>query len=299
MQEFIIKFLYFVIPLVASVLITSYTKKFLDRRQRLIAYYRHTTVGKVINRGADLNIWYHPSIGLEDEKPPNQNFHIVYVTDSMDAKKQWYFIGKNAAQEEVRGYINDLTDKYSLLTRVTDFLREKTYSNINNDSDRLLLRDKLLSSFGIPLSTQNIIRVFTHSLTIKNSSNYIAHNVRIGHLVPQPINNIADCISVYPPENYQIREIDEYQEIVFSSLAPKTEITITYTYLPPVTRDSFYTYVKSDEGYAKIVDVILNKQYPKLVYAVIWIFLVIGVASTIYAGIKFLELFIRISNVCQ
>lgn len=298
MLDLLIKFLYFAIPLLVSTTITFYIKKFFDRKQPLLAYYGHTAVGKITNRGIDIKIFYCLSTFLGNTKSTNQNFHLIYVTDSTDEKKQWYLTGRTAAQADVMGYLDDLTDKYSLLTWVADFLRKKTFSSISED-DRLLLRDKVLSAFKIPLEITQKTIVFTHSLIVKNSGDRIINNIRIGHFVPQPINTISDCISVYPPEDYQIRKIDDvYEEIIFKSLAPKTEVTITYTYLPPITRDSFNTYVKSDEGYAKFVNIILNKQYPKWINYIVLVFLIIGLASTIYLGIKILGLFACISHMC-
>ena len=68
------------------------------------------------------------------------------------------------------------------------------------------------------------------------------------------------------------------QEILFPSLVPNEQITVSYLYLPPVTWDQINLGVKSDEGFAKVIRVIPMRLYPKWLNKLAAVFLLAGEA---------------------
>jgi len=119
--------------------------------------------------------------------------------------------------------------------------------------------------------------VFTHSLVIKNDGRKVANNVRIGHFY-LPIN-----FNIYPPTDYKINEIpDTGPEITIPKVLPKEQITFSYLYYSPLSTHPINSYLKSDEGEAKIIPVIIQQQFPKWVGSGILVFAIIGFIAIIY-----------------
>lgn len=118
--------------------------------------------------------------------------------------------------------------------------------------------------------------VFTHSIVIKNTGRKTATNVRLGH---QTLPNVK----VYPDIDYMINQLPGGgKEIIFPKIIPKKEVTVSYLYFPPLIYDQINTYVESDEGPAKIVNVLLQPQPPKWLVKVIWFFIISGIISVLY-----------------
>ena len=126
-------------------------------------------------------------------------------------------------------------------------------------------RAKLISFIGhvssFTLNNEEKTPVFTHSIIVRNTGRKTANNVRLGHNV-MPVN-----VTVSPKIEYQIKEFQGGgSEIVIPTMVPKEQITISYLYFPPITWDQINTYTKSDEGFAKIVNLerllnlLLNKE---------------------------------------
>lgn len=104
------------------------------------------------------------------------------------------------------------------------------------------------------------IDIFTHSIMIRNIGRKPALNLKVGHR----IQSIGNMVAVHPPIEYSISSIQgSGEEIRFERLLPKQLITITYVYSPPLDFRQINTYVQSDESEAKLVPVLLNRQWPK------------------------------------
>jgi hypothetical protein len=124
-------------------------------------------------------------------------------------------------------------------------------------------------------NTGTNINIHTHSIILKNNGNKICKNIRLGH-------KILPNVSIFPDTDFKIiRNPGGTSEILIPSLIPKEQLYISYLYFPPVTYDQINTYVKSDEGFAKVVNVELMKVYPKFLNYLNILFLSIGILFSI------------------
>ncbi len=132
-----------------------------------------------------------------------------------------------------------------------------------------------VSAFTLQGEQNSVIH--THSVVVRNAGRKAAHNVRLTHGV-LPIN-----ITVYPPVQHTIeRNPDGAGEIVFPVLVPKEQVTVSYLYFPPLLWNQINLNTKSDEGFAKIINVIPIPQPSKGVIAAGWGLMFIGASFLFY-----------------
>ena len=118
--------------------------------------------------------------------------------------------------------------------------------------------------------------VNTHSLVIQNTGWRPVHNVKITHL------NKPQSFTAYPDVKYRVSDLPGGgQEILFPSLVPKEQVTLSYLYYPPLIWSAIHGDLKSDEGFATMIQVIPKRQYPQWVIVIMWILLYAGVLSLI------------------
>jgi len=128
------------------------------------------------------------------------------------------------------------------------------------------------------------LKVNTHALVIQNLGRKPAKNVRIGHLV-------FPSFSVYPSIEYHVNELpDGTKEIHFPIVTPKERIFINYLYFPPVIWKNINSYIKSDEGPAKRVNMQLTPIYPKIIRIISVIFCLMGIVFSIYLVAQLIKL---------
>ncbi|AHE65799.1 TPA: hypothetical protein RG395_003000 [Legionella pneumophila] len=111
----------------------------------------------------------------------------------------------------------------------------------------------------------------THAIVIRNAGRIAAKNVRVGHYVFPELS----C-TVTPPIEYEKKEIEGGTELIFPTLVPQEQIVISYLYFPPITIRDVNTYVKSDEGFAKILNIIPSPKLPGWLEKILYILLFIG-----------------------
>lgn len=145
-------------------------------------------------------------------------------------------------------------------------------------------RPKLISYLGFisahrlePRPEGNPVAIVnTHSVVIRNTGRRAATNVRLGH-------NFLPNVNVYPDVAYEVKDLPGGgKEIVFPTLVPKKEISINYLYFAPETWQHVNTHIESDEGPAKVVNVLLQPQAKPWLLRTIWAFIVIGVIACGY-----------------
>ena len=96
--------------------------------------------------------------------------------------------------------------------------------------------------------------------------------------------------SVFPSVQYTVVNLPSGgTDIVFPVLVPQQQLTVTYLYYPPMLAAHVNTGCRSDEGYAKIVPVLLRHPRP-LWQRIVFITLVVGliltaIAAAWYAGV--------------
>lgn len=122
--------------------------------------------------------------------------------------------------------------------------------------------------------------VHTHSVVVKNTSRRLAANIRVGH-------KILPAYSIYPSTQCSVVAMqDGTSEIVIPQLVSSEQITISYLYFPPVTYGEVNTYVKSDEGFAKILPVQLVAPTSPFIKFISSALMIVGAASIGYLMIR-------------
>lgn len=120
-------------------------------------------------------------------------------------------------------------------------------------------------------------QVNTHSIVVRNAGKKAATNVRLGH-------HILPNFSVYPSIAYETNMLPGGSvELVFPTLVPDEQVTVTYLYYPPVFWNSVNSYTKSDEGFARILSVLPSPKPPLWVVRLVCVLVLIGTATVLYA----------------
>jgi hypothetical protein len=133
-----------------------------------------------------------------------------------------------------------------------------------------------------------VIYINIHDVIVRNSGKLPAKNVRLGHAF------LPDYI-VIPNTKYEVTNLAAGgKDISFPVLVPYEQITVSYLYYAPTTYQSINTYVKSDEGLAKVINVIQAPSYSQWQKAIIYVLLFIGSWTSVYLVIIFL---ISMSNI--
>jgi hypothetical protein len=93
--------------------------------------------------------------------------------------------------------------------------------------------------------------------------------------------------SVYPSVVYQVIDLPGGgREILFPTLVPGEQVTVAYLYFPPVLFNQINSYTKSDEGLAKIVQVLPTPQLAPWLRRLSFTLVVIGAATVIYVVVE-------------
>lgn len=124
---------------------------------------------------------------------------------------------------------------------------------------------------------QQEFKIHTHAIVVRNTGNRPAKNVRVGHAVLPP------NFKVLPIINHHVEDLPGGgKEIVFPNLVPKKQVTISYLYHPPLTWNQINTHVESDEGTAKVIEVLLIPRISKWLQKLIIILTLTGATAVIY-----------------
>jgi hypothetical protein len=138
------------------------------------------------------------------------------------------------------------------------------------------------SAFNV--RSQPPITVHTHAIVVRNAGRETANQVRIGH------NVLPENYQLYPAVPHTIEcSQGGVAEIVIQKLVPGEQITISYLYFPPLLWSQINAYTKSDEGFAKALNVIPTPQLPQWLVVTMWSLIFVGVVSLIYLFISFIE----------
>jgi hypothetical protein len=126
------------------------------------------------------------------------------------------------------------------------------------------------------------IRLHTHAVVIGNVGNLPAHNVRVPHRVKLAAANIH--VYVEPGVNYSPQTLPGgEEEFLFPILVSKQYVTISYVYFPPTTVHSINLPVRSDEGFAQVVNVLpVITNPPRWLTVVVFTLALIGLATVAY-----------------
>ncbi|QDQ40264.1 hypothetical protein E3226_007570 [Legionella geestiana] len=131
----------------------------------------------------------------------------------------------------------------------------------------------------------------THAFVIRNTGRVAARNVRIC-----TANLPFVCCTVYPPIENKTIESDGSRELIFPILVPGEMVTISYLYFPPFFMRDFNTTIKSDEGFATVLNLIPAQQRPKWFEAMIMVLTFVGGVTILYLLAKSLVFFYDLSH---
>ncbi|MBL8998724.1 MAG: hypothetical protein JNL44_15530 [Gemmatimonadetes bacterium] len=121
--------------------------------------------------------------------------------------------------------------------------------------------------------------VYTHSVVLRNAGRKTATNVRLQH-------GVLPEFEIYPPVDYHVHDLPSgSKEIVIPVLVPHEQITINYLYFPPLTYANVNQGIKSDEGFAREIPVLLQRQYSGLFNFAVAVLLLVGLVTLAYLSV--------------
>jgi len=148
--------------------------------------------------------------------------------------------------------------------------------NVFENRPQLVTFFGAVSVFNYTAPNGTRLVVHTHDVVVRNTGRRSAHNVRLGHQT-LPDHNIS------PAVDHRVIDVPGGgKEIILPTLVPGEQIVVSYLYFPPITYAQVNTYVKSDEGLATVITVLLEPQAPKwLSVTGAWLML-LGLVTAIY-----------------
>ncbi len=118
----------------------------------------------------------------------------------------------------------------------------------------------------------------TFSLVLRNAGTRATENVRIGHhwLPPNVAINpsIPHQIDHSPPETAAEVQIDR--------MVPAQQVTISYLVWGDVQATNVISYVNSDDGEARVLNVLPTPQLPRWLLRLLRFLIVVGVVTVLY-----------------
>ena len=120
------------------------------------------------------------------------------------------------------------------------------------------------------------IRIHTHAIVVRNSGKKPATNVRVTHyFLPQ--------FQLTPPLSHTVEPLPAGgAEIVFPTLVPGEQVAISYLYFPPLVWNQVHINTKSDEGFARVIQVLPTPQLPLWQRRILHALLLVGCMSVLY-----------------
>lgn len=119
--------------------------------------------------------------------------------------------------------------------------------------------------------------VYTHSVVLRNSGRSPVTNVRLAHPYLPSYN-------IFPDVAHEVIDLPGGgREILIPTLVPGEQVTISYLYFPPVTWNQVNGQVKSDNGFAKVIQVLPTQQYPRWFNLLALSLMVLGGIVVVYA----------------
>ncbi len=122
--------------------------------------------------------------------------------------------------------------------------------------------------------------VHTHAVVIRNVGKKAATNVRVSH-------SYLPSFTIFPAVQHTVEDVPgSGQDIVLRLLIPKEQVTINYLYFPPVTYNQVTTSVKSDEGFAQVVNVLPVPQPPRWQRVTGALLMLVGLLTVLYVVVS-------------
>ncbi len=118
--------------------------------------------------------------------------------------------------------------------------------------------------------------IHTHSVVVTNAGGKAANNVRLSH------HQLPDFY-IWPAVPHMVEDIPQGgRDIVVPVMVPGHQITVSYLYFPPTTWNLVNAGVRSDEGFAKTLNVLPTRQFSKPINFLIFCLMLVGTTSILY-----------------
>lgn len=135
-------------------------------------------------------------------------------------------------------------------------------------------------------------QILTHSFILRNTGKLAANNVRITHKF------LPSHFEIKPPRQYELEAIaDGGQDILFRKMVPGEEVSISYLYLKsesPGSPEDVHRGISCDEGFAKVLNVLPTRQWPKWWLRLSSVLTIIGMAASVYLLIELGEWIVKL-----
>ena len=133
-----------------------------------------------------------------------------------------------------------------------------------------------VSSFRATPTNGTPLHINTHSVVLRNNGRSSATNIRLHHATLPDFN-------IWPAVNHQVQTLpDGSKDILIPTLVPGEEITVSYLYFAPLIAANVNAGVKSDQGFANQITVLLQRQYPAWFNRIAATLFLIGAITIIY-----------------
>ncbi len=118
----------------------------------------------------------------------------------------------------------------------------------------------------------------TFSLVLRNAGMRATKNVRIGHYWLPPNVNINPSI----PHKIDYSPPGTAAEVQIDRLVPGQQVTISYLVWGDVQATNVISYVNSDDGEARVLNVLPTPQLPRWLLRLLRFLVVVGVVTVLY-----------------
>jgi hypothetical protein len=149
--------------------------------------------------------------------------------------------------------------------------------NINKDGVKLNYYISNASQFNVPFTdeqgNQKFNNFYIHTLTLRNNGNVTANNVDVSHFI-WPLYH---QVSPFLPNEIIADPATKFNKIIrFQNLGPGESVSISYIYTSPLLPHQCIEYVRSSEGLASLMPVMLNRVFPNWFNRVVLVLCFIG-----------------------
>jgi hypothetical protein len=120
------------------------------------------------------------------------------------------------------------------------------------------------------------INLHTHAVALKNDGGLAATNVRLHHYY------LPD-FTVTPSVPHIVETLpDGTRDIVIPQLLPREQVSVTYVYLPPLVYTQINAGIRCDQGYARGINVLMQRQLPQPVQGFVAVLMLLGAVTLLY-----------------
>ena len=120
------------------------------------------------------------------------------------------------------------------------------------------------------------LQVHTHAVVLRNTGRVSATNVRLVH-------GVLPGFQIWPEIAHRVENLPGGgREIVIPTLVPGEQITVSYLYFPPLVYNQINAGVKCDQGFAKEIPVLLQRQFPHWVNRMAGLLILVGIVAVVY-----------------